>query len=278
MKLPYQLCGIYFSPTGNSKTICQTFVETLQQYTIDHTPTTINITTPNQRTNTLTFTNNQLLTLTLPVYAGRIPNKLYPFVANQLKGDHTPTIISVTYGNRNYDNALKELQATLTPNGFDIIAAAALPCQHAFTNNLATGRPNDNDIQQIVAFAKQIVQKIYTQQQASTTHKTLQLPGNWPCNYYTPQKEDNTPANFLKAKPTTDTNKCNKCMICVKLCPMGSIDKHDPTTIGGICIKCHSCIQHCPQKAKHFKDAELLSHIKMLENNYTEEKQPAFFL
>lgn len=105
----------------------------------------------------------------------------------------------------------------------------------------------------------------------------LAVMGNDPVgNYYTPLKEDGTPARFLKAKPVTDLSRCTGCGLCAEICPMNSIDAED-YSVSGICIKCHACIRNCPAHAKSITDEQFLSHVKMLEKNYSRRAENCFF-
>ena len=90
--------------------------------------------------------------------------------------------------------------------------------------------------------------------------------------YYTPLKVDGTPARFLKAKPQTDQDKCTHCGLCVRACPMGSIDE-STMEAAGVCIKCQACVRRCPQGAKYFTDGDFLSHVAMLEQNYSKRAE-----
>ena len=58
---------------------------------------------------------------------------------------------------------------------------------------------------------------------------------------------------------------------------MGSIDPQDVSNVPGICIKCQACVRGCPEHAKYFDDAAFLSHVAMLEQNFTAPKENAFF-
>lgn len=96
--------------------------------------------------------------------------------------------------------------------------------------------------------------------------------------YYTPLGTDGKPAKFLKATPKTDPDKCNKCGLCATVCPVGSIPADAPDTCAGICIKCHACIKICPTGAKYLDAPAFLSHVAMLEQNYTRPTQAEWFL
>jgi len=95
--------------------------------------------------------------------------------------------------------------------------------------------------------------------------------------YYTPLGIDGKPAKFLKVKPKTKSN-CDHCDLCVKVCPMGSINSEDPSKIDGICIKCQACVKKCPKQAKYFDDPAFLSHVKMLKRNYQRAAKNEIFV
>ena len=59
---------------------------------------------------------------------------------------------------------------------------------------------------------------------------------------------------------------------------MGSIDPADVSQVRGICIKCCACVKKCPSGAKYFDDPAFLSHVAMLEQNFTEPKENEVYL
>ena len=72
-----------------------------------------------------------LVVFSSPVYGGRIPKVARGRFANFF-GNKTPCVITVTYGNRDFDDALLELYDFATANGFDVIGAAALIGRHTY--------------------------------------------------------------------------------------------------------------------------------------------------
>lgn len=264
---------VYFSPTGGTKKVATTLSDNLSQHL--HTPSqSIDLTLPADRQISYDFDSDSLVILAVPVYAGRIPNKLLPDLEKCLHGNGKTAIIPVSvYGNRNYDEALREMLILAEKHGFIPIGAAAMISRHAFSTHIAKGRPDSSDFEALTDFSRKIAEKILNNQEVTAITYDRDTPVG---PYYTPLKADHTPARFLKAKPVTDADKCNHCSICVRKCPMGSISADDPADISGICIKCQACIRFCPTHARYFTDTDFLSHVEMLESTYTARREPDF--
>ena len=137
---------------------------------------------------------------------------------------------------------------------------------------MAFQRPNVEDLKDILTFAQKIKGKIEEYVYQKEVWKIEIGP------YYTPLGQDGNPARFLKAKPKTDFSLCTNCKKCSKVCPMQSIEWEDVSIVSGICIKCQACVQICDVHAKYFDDEAFLSHVKMLEENYTEQKENQFWM
>lgn len=265
--------AVYYSATGSTMRVIHTIAETIAQK-LNAQMAVKDFTLPAARKEDCRLGKNDLLIIGTPTYAGRIPNKMLPYVENNILGENTLAVPIVTFGNRSYDNSLIELKSEIENNGFNCIAAAAIPAEHSFSNKLAKDRPNADDMTSIKSFAVRVADKI---KNAGELH-SLYVKGEYPSQYYKPLGIDGKPAVFLKAKPKTDLDKCIKCGACANVCPMGSISKSDFSEIGGVCIKCQACVKKCPVGAKYFDDPAFLSHVAMLEQNYTERKEAEFFI
>ena len=154
-----RVCALYLSGTGNTRKVVTTIAEELAKLLgvpMEELPFTL----PRDRETWHTFTAQDLLVVGSPTYAGRLPNKIAPDFAARLRGTGTPAVPVVLFGNRNYENSLAELNALLQKNGFLPVAAAACAAQHAFTSELAYGRPGWSDLFEAKMFATKVSQKI----------------------------------------------------------------------------------------------------------------------
>ena len=267
-----KIWAVYFSPAGSTRQITLTVAEQIGK-SLQKEIREVQYTKWEQRKKTYHFGRDELVIFGIPVYAGRVPNKILPDIEKGFRGDDTPLIPISVYGNRSFDDALMELKMVLEERGFHPVAAAAAASRHVFSDSLAAGRPDADDMQELYEFALKAAGKLKKLESFSE----LAVVGNDPVgNYYVPLKEDGTPAKFLKAKPVTDIDRCTGCDLCAEICPMNSIDDKD-YSVSGICIKCHACIRNCPAHAKSFTDEQFLSHVKMLENNYSRRAENYFF-
>lgn len=276
-----------FSPTGGTEHIVSLLAEEMGKC-LKLPVHKISFTLPDERKKSCTFTEEDLLILGTPVYAGRIPNKILPDVDRSFEGNGTLAVAVSVFGNRNYDDGLMELALLLENHGFCVAAAAAAAARHAFSDDIGAGRPDKQDEEELRVFARRAaekikefsgVEKIVSGNKAACGVLALQITGHNPVGpYYTPLRADGQPAKFLKAKPVTDENLCNRCGTCAQVCPMGSISREDPSVVNGICIKCQACIRACPTQAKYFEDEDFLSHVEMLREHYKRRAANAFFL
>ena len=140
---------IYYSPTGTSEKSAVSITDALAE---GKEYRRIDLTTYGARETKMEFSENDFVVFGVPVYNGRIP-KVAVQRLNNIRGKQTPCIVTVTYGNRNYDDALLELADLAKANGFVVQAAAALIGQHTF-GEIQVGRPNASDVKENQQFVK----------------------------------------------------------------------------------------------------------------------------
>ena len=257
-----RICLLCFSPTGGTEKVARFLSGELAARLGVHEEF-MDFTRPGDRREAYRFEQDDLLVMASPVYAGRLPNKLMPEYRARIFGQGAPALPICVFGNRSPDEALRELALLLEGNGFQPIAAAAFAGRHAFSDKVGQGRPDRADLEEISAFAARAAEKLSRQ-----APPPLALDRGEIGPYYTPLKADGSPARFLKARPLTDPDRCVRCGLCARSCPMGSIDGQTMQAVG-LCIKCQACVRRCPVQAKYFEDGEFLSHVAMLEQNYT---------
>ncbi len=270
-----KIWAVYFSPCGSTKRVTEEIAQSISQR-LNLPVQVFDYTLPMKRDKTYAFSSTDIVIWGTPVYAGRVPNKLRPFMETAFAGNGAQSVPLAVFGNRNFDDALFELQDILNKNGFSVVAGAGIVAQHVFSDVIAKGRPDDIDKKHIDAFIEKLIETFLDE---NKKREPVIIPRkNNPINYYTPTGIGGEPTNFLKAIPITDESQCTRCGICASKCPMGSINKENPAEITGICIKCHACVNGCVEGAKSFEDTAFLSHKQMLEENYTGRTKSQFFI
>jgi NAD-dependent dihydropyrimidine dehydrogenase PreA subunit/flavodoxin len=265
---------MYFSATGTTeKIVCGIGEEILENTDSKIAINTIGFTLPDSRKNQILFNNEDIVIIGVPVYAGRVPNVLLKHL-NSIKGNGALAIPVVVYGNRNYDDALIELNDILELNGFKIIAAGAFIGEHSFSKILGQNRPDEKDMDIVKDFASKIYEKLTTEDK----FESLAIKGSKPYRaYYKPENKEGIPVDIRKVTPKTNS-MCNDCKLCVTVCPMGSIDFNDVSKLNGICIKCGACIKKCVNNAKYYDDEDYLRHKYELEVDFASRREPELFV
>jgi ferredoxin len=288
---------ITFSPTGNSKKIAETIAKGIQART-EH----IDLTPPSSRTIKPMEFNDDLTIFSVPVYGGRVPTEA-AYRIRRLRGtkqpyklkleNKIPAAIIVTYGNRAYEDALRELGDIVSEIGFKPIAAGAFIGEHSFSipeKPTAHGRPDAEDLTKAEEFGNKIREKF----EGVDSVKGLSLvktPGTYPYSlawrgylvWYT----------FGElATPYTDEAVCIKCGKCVGVCPVASITidnvVNNPSPMIGFndqiihmneetCLWCCACVRNCPTGARLMRPRMLQSQ-EDLNKGYPERKEPETYL
>ena len=183
---------------------------------------------------------DELLIVGMPVFSGRIPPRM-PEALKRFRSDGAPAVIICVYGNRDYDDALLELHDTVSASGFRVVSAGAFVAQHSVFPQVGAARPDEQDMAAVRDFAARTARLLSDAARADQFQK-ITVKGNRP--YKTPHR--------VPLRPEA-SRACNKCGICVKLCPGQAIPAAQPrVTFGMKCTACGRCIVACPQQARRF--------------------------
>lgn len=199
---------------------------------------------------------------TIPVYSGRVPSLAIERI-KKLRGDSTPCILLVVYGNRNFDDALLELYGIVKEQGFQPIGAGAFIAEHTFSHQIGTNRPDSSDLEKVALFAKKILKQFADKQILQKEN----IRGNFP------YKE----ASKAPVVPLV-RDSCNTCGLCAAKCPAEAIPEANfKETILEKCILCARCVQICPTKSRFLPPQFLEKVQEMLNKTAIERKEPEFF-
>lgn len=235
----HNLTLYYFSPTGGTRKCADIVCHALAQ-----SVTAVDL--GRRDLPALFQPESSLIVVAAPVFAGRIPAFFLEKLAGlQGKGRYAVTL--AVYGNRDYDDALLELNDALSDCGFAVIASGAVIAQHSQVPELAAGRPDEVDRENLVDFAGKVLEKLARGDDACAV-----VSGRRPYRERRPNS----------AAPMS-TDACIRCGLCERLCPTGAIEIKDKVeTEVSQCVLCRACTAHCPVGARVVSDqlAQALYH------------------
>ena len=255
---------VYFSPTKTTRKIIETIALGINPKKTTH----FDLTLTTFNSNTFDEFSNELVIIGAPVYSGRVPIDATKRL-QRLNVDNIPTIVVVVYGNRDYEDALIELRDIAKDRGFFPFAAAAFIGEHSFSSELfpiAHERPDTNDLNKATEFGTKIQNVLLN----NNISKLINVPGNYPYK---------TLVGMPEISPITLDTVCNKCGICVSVCPTGSIRLNKTTiTDKSTCILCCACVKKCPSNAR-LNDNDLVKHsCEWLLENCSIRREPETFI
>ncbi len=266
--------AVYFSPTGGTKKVVTGTAEALAAK-LGLAVEVYDFTLPKVREEEAVFGEGDVVVFGTPVIAGRVPNVLLPYLTGKVKGNGALAVPMVSFGNRNFDDALIELRNILEEDGFRTVAGAGFISEHSFSRTLAAGRPDEKDMALVKEFGEKIAEKLQSGWEYTAP---VAVRGNDPIKpYFKPQDRHGEHIDIRKVKPKVNDSCCN-CGLCVDVCPMGSISRENVREYTGICIKCCACVKKCPTQARYYDDPGYIYHKEELEELYERRAEPELFV
>lgn len=252
---------VYFSPTGTTQSILRAAAKYFSTEIVEH-----DLTDYGARKVQLELGEDDFVFIGSPVYGGRVPETFRERLKD-IKGRRTPAALIITYGNREYEDALLEMKDISEENGFFPIGAAAIVTEHSVIRSIAAGRPDAKDRAFIEAFYSEQRKKILSIPSEKIFAK-LTIPGKKPYRRY--MKLPMVPVAMAS---------CTACGLCVKRCPVGAINAQNPRkTDRDKCIGCMRCVRVCPQKARHLSKLKMAVGKFYLSSAERIRKEPEMYI
>jgi len=224
----------------------------------------IDMTLPAHRAQDYELGEDTLLVLGFPVYYGRVP-LIQEEILPRLLGKARYALPVVVYGNRAYEDSLRELGDLCCQKGYELAAAAAFIAEHSYSAEMGTKRPDDMDR----ALARQFGAAVISSLQEGKTLDCASLPGNVPYKIYGPKPP------IVPSFQESCTTGCN---VCADLCPTRAISDDGRTIDEQRCILCAACIKKCPFQARFIDSVLMRERIQAMAAANRGQKQPQLFL
>ncbi len=266
------VAGIYFSPSGEAakitKKISKVIRDSVDQNLIEDVKCSYEdmLRKGSNQTSGMEFDPGTVVVIGAPAVSGRLPT---PFVERLKKnrGNGAFAVILVTYGNNNYGNALYEMNSLAEEAGFNVTSAAAFAIGNAIFGTSKGKKRYREDIEKIIEFAKISANKIKRFSGTSIDEMKvkpapLDIKGQMPSG------------KSLRIPIHPSANSlCINCGRCIRICPVGAIDKSDPTNMDiKKCISCAACVSVCEQDARGFS-GPIYAASKLAYEIFTKKKR-----
>jgi ferredoxin len=267
---------VYFSPTGTTGAIVKAIAPGLGCPRVR----VLNRTRKAPREEETRTFRDEAVILAAPVYYGRLPETVARYYS-ALSAENTPAVLVVVYGNRAYEDALKELSDIATARGFIPVAGAAFIGEHSYSSAdqpIAAGRPDEEDLKKARQFGVAVRKKLDGLASLKAMEPLI-VPGNVPYKEPEGLSQIKSLRQTVSFTPETDASLCTRCDLCAETCPTGAIDPDNlAKTDKDECILCFQCVKVCPVGARTMKDLSLSPVVRNIYDTCQARKEPEYYL
>ncbi|MBU1576124.1 MAG: EFR1 family ferrodoxin [Candidatus Edwardsbacteria bacterium] len=249
-------CIVYFSQTGNTQKIAEAIQEQMAKAAGDCALLRLEEADP------AIFSNYDLVGLGLPAFYFREPINVNHFF-NDLPdqgntGRPKPFFFFVTHGGTPGDvysriDRLAASRGLETMGFFQCLGVDTYPPFADRKPLTAYGHPDQNDLLQAKAFAKDVIHKAGAYLSRGEFKKP-KIPGNCitrtVAGFFSERKIRMRMRQHLLPAKKIRESACTKCGLCVESCPQGIISLNPyPSIDESNCIACYHCQRICPTGA-----------------------------
>jgi hypothetical protein len=138
-----------FSPTQTTKKVLNAIADGLKPEAVMHSDLTLPDSIRSEEPGEEIRIDEGLTMIGVPIYAGRVAPEAARRI-RQFNADGTPAVLVVMYGNREFEDALRELKDLAVEAGLKPIAGGAFIGEHFFADSkfpLARRRPDQKDFE-----------------------------------------------------------------------------------------------------------------------------------
>lgn len=233
----------YFTGAGTTRTVAEHFASAVEG--VGFTARAVDITPADS--GVPAFGPDDLAVFAVPSYGGRVPAPALVRFA-RCEGHDTPAVLVVTFGNRAVDDTFLELADAVRERGFIPVALGAIVAHHSLMVDVATGRPDETDLQAVDTLVRTALDKLGSVASARDA-ELADIPGSRPYRDF--------PGVPFRAQ--ADSGVCRRCGLCARQCPAGAIGLENPAcTDSDACITCMRCIAACPYGARFLDGGDAL--------------------
>lgn len=155
-------------------------------------------------------------------------------------------------------------------------AAGSFIGEHSFSTKevpVAEGRPDLQDMKVAFEFGQKIKNKLLESNWLNGVSIPVP-PGRLPLiARLLPEKS----AGIFTKAPSADMSLCNRCGVCVKVCPVSAIDANTLAIDDNKCLRCFSCVRKCNKKARMIIYRKSPIVARFLANKSKVRKEPVLY-